>query len=257
MSVLSIDKRGSHWAFTLNRADKLNALSAELVDALLYAFDAAAHEGVPVLTLQGEGRCFSAGFDMNDVEQQSEGDLLLRFVRIETLLQRIAASPCFTIAFAHGRTFGAGVDLIAACNLRVAAPGSTFRMPGLKFGLVLGTARFARIVGRHEAKRILETAATFDADRASALGFIERIASPEDYEAIVADAIVRVGELTPESRALLHRALDAETPDTDLAALVRSAAARGLHQRIDAYRNAGKAGKPDKTDKTDKTAAAS
>ncbi|MFL9903171.1 enoyl-CoA hydratase/isomerase family protein [Paraburkholderia fungorum] len=247
MSVLSIDKRESHWAFTLRRPDKLNALSAELVDALLDAFDAAARDAVPVLTLQGEGRCFSAGFDMADVERQSEGDLLLRFVRIEMLLQRIASSPCFTIAFAHGRNFGAGVDLIAACNLRVAAPGSTFRMPGLKFGLVLGSARFARIVGSHEARRILETAATFDADRAIALGFIEQIASPESHATIVTEAFARVGELTAASRALLYRALDAETPDTDLAALVRSAAAPGIHQRIDAYRNAGK---------VDKTAAA-
>ncbi|MGF6768412.1 enoyl-CoA hydratase [Paraburkholderia sp. GAS199] len=240
MSVLSIDKHDSHWAFTLNRPDKLNALSADLVDALLDGLDAAAREAVPVLTLRGEGRCFSAGFDMNGVEQQSEGDLLLRFVRIEMLLQRIAASPCFTIALSHGRNFGAGVDLIGACNLRVAAPGSTFRMPGLKFGLVLGTARFARIVGHQAAKRILETAETFDADRASALGFIERIASPEDHDAIVAEVVDRVSALPPESRALLHQALDAETPDADLAALVRSAAAPGLHQRIEAYLQAGK-----------------
>ena len=241
MSVLAIDKGESHWTITLNRADKLNALSVELVDALLQAFDYAAHEAVPVVTLQGDGRCFSAGFDMTDVDRQSEGDLLLRFVRIETLLNRIATSPCFTIAFAHGRNFGAGVDLIAACNLRVAVPGSSFRMPGLKFGLVLGTARFARIVGRHEAKCILESATTFDTARAISNGFIERLASSKEYEAITSEAVARVVELTPDSRALLYRALDMENPDTDLATLVRSAAAPGIHRRIEAYRTAEKA----------------
>ncbi|WP_322106994.1 enoyl-CoA hydratase/isomerase family protein [Paraburkholderia sp. J41] len=238
MSTIRIDRQASHWTITLDRADKLNALSAELVEALLAAFDDAARQHVPLVTLQGEGRCFSAGFDMTDVETQSEGDLLLRFVRIETLLQTIASSPCFTIALAHGRNFGAGADLVAACNLRVAAPGTTFRMPGLKFGLVLGTARFARIVGQHAAKRILESAMTFDAERAHALGFIEHIATPEEHADVVGEALARLEEIPPASRALLFRALDAETPDIDLAALVRSAAEPGIHARIAAYRRA-------------------
>ncbi|MCR2153265.1 hypothetical protein NSX49_23710, partial [Salmonella enterica] len=76
-----------------------------------------------------------------ELDAQSEGDLLLRFVRIETLLQRVAASPCLTVGLAHGRNFGAGVDLFGACKWRVSAPDASFRMPGLKFGLVLGTRR--------------------------------------------------------------------------------------------------------------------
>ena len=235
MSDVVIDRQPTHWAITLNRPDKLNALSAALVETLIDAIDAAEAAGTPLVTLQGAGRCFSAGFDMSDVHTQTEGDLVLRFIRIETLLQRIAASSCFTVALAHGRNFGAGVDLIAACNLRVAAPGSTFRMPGLKFGLVLGSARFARIVGTHEARRILETAATFDVERASANGFIERVAGPDAHAAVLDDALARATALPARSRALLHRALDTEQADTDLAALVRSAAAPGLHQRIDAY----------------------
>jgi enoyl-CoA hydratase len=235
VSSLIIDKQSTHWAITLNRPDKLNALSASIVEELIQAFDEAEAARTPLVTLQGEGRCFSAGFDMSDVQAQSEGDLVLRFIRIETMLNKIASSSCFTVALAHGRNFGAGVDLIAACNLRVAAPGSTFRMPGLKFGLVLGSARFARIVGTHEARRILETAATFDVERASANGFIERIAGPEEHLTVIEDALTRVNALPAESRALLRRALDTEQADTDLAALVRSAAAPGIHTRIEAY----------------------
>jgi enoyl-CoA hydratase len=240
MKNLIVETRPTHWSITLNRPDKLNALSAEIVEELIQTFDDAQAQHVPLVTLQGEGRCFSAGFDMSEVQTQSEGDLVLRFIRIETLLNKIASASCFTVALAHGRNFGAGVDLIAACNLRVAAPGSTFRMPGLKFGLVLGSARFARIVGTREAQRILETAATFDVDRASANGFIEQIAGPEEHADIVAQAVERVSALPAESRALLQRALDTEQADTDLAALVRSAAAPGIHKRIDAYLAASK-----------------
>lgn len=235
MSMILVSRLSTHWTITLNRPDKLNALCASLVEQLIEAFDDAQAEGVPLVVLQGEGRCFSAGFDMSDVQSQSEGDLLLRFVRIEVLLNKIASSPCFTIALAHGRNFGAGVDLIAACNLRAAAPNSTFRMPGLKFGLVLGSARFARLVGTREAQRILETAATFDVERASANGFIERVVGPEQHADLIAEVRERVNALPAQSRALLRRALDTEQADTDLAALVRSACVPGIHKRIEAY----------------------
>ncbi|CAB3757123.1 enoyl-CoA hydratase/isomerase family protein [Paraburkholderia solisilvae] len=237
MSLLAIEKHREYWSVTLNRPEKLNALSAELVEQLITVFDEIAAANVPVVILQGEGRCFSAGFDMSDVERFSEGDLLLRFVRVETLLQRVAASPALTVAFAHGKNFGAGVDLIAACNLRVAAPGTTFRMPGLQFGLVLGTGRFARIVGQHEAKRILETSETFDVHRAFGNCFIERVAPLEQRDHVIADAVARATSLPAASRALLSDALREHHADADLAALVRSAAEPGLKHRIDAYRN--------------------
>ena len=235
MSSIIVEKLPTHWSITLNRPDKLNALSASMVEELIQAFDDAEAQKVALVALQGEGRCFSAGFDMSDVQSQSEGDLLLRFVRIELLLNKVASSPCFTVALAHGRNFGAGVDLIAACNLRAAAPGSTFRMPGLNFGLVLGSARFARIVGTREAQRILEAAATFDVERASANGFIERVADPEQHAGLIAEVLERVNALPAQSRALLRRALDTEQADADLAALVRSACVPGIHKRIEAY----------------------
>lgn len=235
MSNLLIAIHATHTVITLNRPDKLNALSPDMVEELIQAFDDAEASKTSLVILQGEGRCFSAGFDMSEMHTQSEGDLVLRFIRIETLLNKVASSSCFTVALAHGRNFGAGVDLIAACNLRVAAPDTTFRMPGLKFGLVLGSARFARIVGSQEARRILETAATFDVERASAKGFIERVAGPGEYQSVISEAVERVGALPAESRALLRRALDTERADADLAALVRSASAPGLRRRINAY----------------------
>ena len=152
---LRVERGDTHWTLCLDRPHALNALDAGLVEALLQAFEQAIAAAVPVVVLQGSGRCFSAGFDLGGLESCSDGDLLLRFVRIETLLQTIASAPCLSLALAHGRNFGAGVDLIAACDLRVAAPGSSFRMPGLQFGLVLGSARFARIVGARQAQRLL------------------------------------------------------------------------------------------------------
>jgi enoyl-CoA hydratase/carnithine racemase len=232
---ISIRREAACWTVALDRPEKANALSAPMVEALIAALRDAEAAGVPVVAFRGAGKNLSAGFDFTGYDGASEGDLLLRFVRIESLLQAIARSPCLTVAFAHGRNFGAGVDLFAACRWRVAAPGATFRMPGLAFGLVLGTRRFAAIVGRDAARELLESAATFDAERAHALGFVRRIAAEDAWSAIVGDACGASRVLPEASRAALYRTLDGGGDDADLADLVRSAAAPGLKSRIATY----------------------
>src|SRR5690606_3721499 len=110
-NVLTIDKSANAWVFRLDRPAKRNALSAALVEALIDGLHEAHAANVPLLVFVGEGVNLSAGFDFTRYEDQSEGDLALRLIRIETMLQLIIRSPCLTVGFAHGRNFGAGVDL--------------------------------------------------------------------------------------------------------------------------------------------------
>src|SRR5690348_11149320 len=100
--AVSIRRDDACWTLALDRGDKANALSAALVEALIAGVEEAHAARVPVIAFEGRGRNLSAGFDFGDYESQSEGDLLLRLVRIETLLQSVARSPCLTLAFAHG-----------------------------------------------------------------------------------------------------------------------------------------------------------
>ena len=227
MSVLRIERSDSHWTLVLDRPDKANALSEELVEALHAALSEAEAAGVDLLALRGEGRNFSAGFDFGGYESACEGDLLRRFVRIEQLLQRLARSTCLTVALVHGRNFGAGVDLMAACRWRIATPDGSFRMPGLAFGVVLGTRRFAALVGREAARTILESLATFDATRALSLGFVTRVAEQGQWPTVVADALAAARALAPAQRAALYRTLADGQDDADLADLVRSVAPPG------------------------------
>jgi enoyl-CoA hydratase len=226
---------GEVWTLSLARPDKRNALSSLLVETLIELVQRAPAEGAKVLVLRGEGKNFCAGFDLSDAQQQTEGDLVLRFVRVEMLLQAVATSPCVTVALAHGRTFGAGVDLVASCRQRYATADSTFRMPGLKFGLVLGTRRFGEIVGREHASALQEEAATFDAARAQQLGFLHSIAGQAEWPGIVEQARTRADALPEWSRGALYEVLSSHDADTDLAWLVRSAARPGLKQRIADY----------------------
>ncbi|MFX8308781.1 enoyl-CoA hydratase-related protein, partial [Acinetobacter baumannii] len=93
----------------------------------------------------------------------SEGDLLLRFVRIEALLQRVHGAGVATLAVATGRTWGAGADLFAACDRRLAFADASFAFPGSGFGLVLGTARLAGRIGDAAARRLLLDGSVIDA----------------------------------------------------------------------------------------------
>jgi len=233
--LLRIEQQGEVWSFVLQRPDKRNALSAELVEALL-AGVAQAHAGhARVLVFRGEGKNFSAGFDFSNFEEQSEGDLLLRFVRIETLLQAVASSPCLTVGFAHGKNFGAGVDLFAACRRRIASADASFRMPGLKFGLVLGTRRFGQIVGPERAASIQQEAQTFDAAQGLAMGFVQHVQEPQAWGEAVAAAQTSATALDDWSREALHRVLCTQQIDADMASLVRSAARPGLKERVKRY----------------------
>ena len=99
---LKIDRDETATKLMLNRPDKANALSVELVEALLAAVAAACGDGTRLLVLRGEGKNFCAGFDFSDLEQQSDGDLLHRFVRMELLLQALYHAPMATLALCHG-----------------------------------------------------------------------------------------------------------------------------------------------------------
>lgn len=233
---LAVERRGTTLVLTLDRPDKMNALSASLVEALLAEVDAAYRDGTRLLVLRGNGRNFSAGFDMGGFEAQSEGDLVLRFIRIEQLLQAVRHAPFDTLVLAHGRNFGAGVDLACACARRVATNDASFRMPGLRFGLVLGSRLFAERVGTDRARQVLQASQTFAAQDAQAWGFLTAIAGQEEWPAVIGQAESAAAALTPQAAARLFRVMAGEDyRDADLAELARSAAEPGIKRRIAAY----------------------
>jgi enoyl-CoA hydratase len=220
----------------LNRPERGNALGPALVAALGDAFGAALAEGARLVVLRGEGRHFCTGFDLSDLDDLSDGDLLLRVVRIEELLQRIHAAPVPVLAIATGRSFGAGADLFAACDRRIAVGGASFAFPGPAFGLVLGTARLAALVGRDAARAMLLGGQEVTAEAALACGLATAAVAPEAVPAELARAATAARRLDPETVAALHRRTAPAENDADLAALVRSASRPGLKRRIQDYR---------------------
>jgi enoyl-CoA hydratase len=235
------ERKGVH-ALTLDRGGKGNALSADLVDALLDAIRAA-HDSAQAraLVLTGSGRHLCTGFDLSDLEHATEGDLLLRFVRVEQMLDAVWRSPLLTVALASGRTWGAGADLFCSAEQRWALPDATFRFPGAAFGLVLGTRRLAARVGADTARAWVGGGLEVDATTAQAAGLVSHIGTREAFDAHVEALRTTADVIDAETRGAINAVTRDGDADADLAALVRSAARPGLKQRIVAYRAASTA----------------
>lgn len=220
----------------LNRPDKANALNAELVETLIEAVSTASGEGTKLLVLRGEGKAFCGGFDFGNLETQSDGDLVLRLIRVEVLLQSIHHAPMATIAFCHGGAYGAGADIVCACDSAVAATGTKFRMPGLRFGIALGTRRLADRIGTGAALEILTGSRLFDAAEAMQLGLVDRIGEQQEWPGLIAQARDRE-KLAPAAKARLKACAKRDTRSADLAALAESASVPGLRSRIATFRS--------------------
>jgi enoyl-CoA hydratase/carnithine racemase len=220
---------------TLRRPERGNALGADLVRALSAGVALADDPEVRLLVLRGEGRALCTGFDVGGIEAETDAGLLARFVDIELLLQAVRHAPVPSIALGHGRMFGAGADLFAACTWRIADPAARFAFPGARFGLVLGTRRLAAIVGEACALALTARGQGLDAEAALACSLATALLPQPEWDEAVAQAAAEVAKVDRATALALATAARPDTRDADLAALVRSAAAPGLRDRIAAY----------------------
>ncbi len=220
---------------TLNRGSKANSLTPTLVEDLITALDQP--DNVRMAVIRGEGKHFCAGFDLSDISELSDGDLLWRFVRIELLLQKIYHSPFPIVALGHGQIVGAGADLFVACWHRVAAPCAKLKMPGWNFELALGTGRLAALIGQDAARDMLIDTRSISAEKAREIGLASDLIGKEGWEDLVTTLGARARTLPTEATTNMLALTGSKNAELDLAALVRSAARPGLKARVEKYRN--------------------
>lgn len=231
--MLEVLRDGDGTWIKLDRAEKANALSAELVERLLEAVTEAIDAQARVLVLSGAGRSFCAGFDLSALDRETDATLAYRFLRIELLLQALHYAPLYTVALAHGPVAGAGADLFAACGKRIAAPGTTFRMPGIRFGILLGTGRLAGLIG-HRSRALVAEQETIEAAEAARIGLVDTIAEPSQWGTMVSRIGETVGK-TPDTALQRLMCFDRSDGDRDMGILARTLAEPGLKERICAY----------------------
>ena len=172
---------------TLNRPAARNALSVALMGTLIEALDRAGGDRhVRVVVIAGAGPAFCAGHDLRELRADSRREAYERiFAQCSKLMLKIVQLPKPVIAEVHGIATAAGCQLVATCDLAVAAADARFATPGVNIGLFCSTPMVAltRAVGRKAAMEMLLTGELIDAASAKALGLVNRVVPPADLRA--------------------------------------------------------------------------
>ncbi|HEY0640699.1 MAG TPA: enoyl-CoA hydratase-related protein [Pseudonocardiaceae bacterium] len=197
---------------TMNRPARRNALSADHLAELLSAFTEAGGSSASGIVLAGNGPVFSAGHDFADVAAR-DADGVRELLELCTRLMRtIQSVPQVVIARVHALATAAGCQLVASCDLAVAADSAGFALPGGKGGWFCHTPAVpvARSIGR---KRLMELALTgdvIDAATAADWGLVNRAVPDQDLDAEVDALLARATRGSRDSKALGKRILYAQ-----------------------------------------------
>lgn len=177
---------------TLNSPDSLNALSDAMLAALKDAFALLAQDpGIRVVVLKGAGKAFCAGHDLKEMQagraapDKGRAYFADLFARCAEVMQMIPALPQPVIAEAHGIATAAGCQLVASCDMAVAAEGTRFGVNGVNIGLFCSTPMVAlsRNVPRKVAFEMLTTGQFIDAARAAEVGLVNKVVPSQTLSA--------------------------------------------------------------------------
>jgi enoyl-CoA hydratase/carnithine racemase len=215
MGAVGIDKAGRENAaapvraelrdgvlrLTLDRSASRNALSRDMMAALGDALAKAAHDGTArVIVIGGAPPAFCAGHDLrelDDAKRHADGGrafLTSLMSQCASLMQAIVNHPRPVIADVRGMATAAGCQLVASCDLAVAAHSATFATPGVNIGLFCSTPMVAlsRKVARNHAMEMLLTGEPVSAERALAIGLVSRVVADADMDGAVASLAGRI-----------------------------------------------------------------
>ena len=169
---------------TLDQPDKLNPLGTNTLQDIIDATTWFNKENVSVVIVSGNGRAFTAGFDLreftNTESTGKDGAVLGR-----EMAEAVDRMKPVTIASLHGYCIGGGVVLASACDLRIASENTTFSIPEVDLGIPLawgGIPRLVREIGPAMTKELVMTCRPFDSEEAKSLGFINQVVKDADLE---------------------------------------------------------------------------
>ncbi|KKI91837.1 hypothetical protein WQ54_12770 [Bacillus sp. SA1-12] len=186
-NTLEVQKKNYVGWIILNRPDKYNAFNeemmAEIKDALSYFKN---DKDVKVVSFKGTGKTFASGADIADLQKMTSLDAL--FPSMQPLYDLIYNYEKPTIAAIQGYAFGGGMELAAACDIRVATNNVKFGLPECKLGVMPGaggTQRIVRLLGEAKVKELVFLGDVLDAHQAKQLGFVSEVVSQDELDETV------------------------------------------------------------------------
>lgn len=224
MAILEITQRDAVTHLTMNSPERLNALSDEMLAALQETLDTLADDpGCRVITLSGAGKAFCAGHDLRQMQAMRQNEdagaaaFADLFARCTDVMMRIKSMPQPVIAQIHGIATAAGCQLVATCDIAVAAEGTRFGVNGVNIGLFCSTPMVAltRNIAPKKAFEMLTTGDFIDAERAEALGLINRVVPADQLAqetAALADQIAgKLGAAVKIGKRAFYEQIEMET----------------------------------------------
>jgi methylglutaconyl-CoA hydratase len=214
---------------TLNRPEKRNAISFELIDELLQALQEVAQSATRVLILTGAGKAFCSGMDLDNLKQllgRSPEQSLRDSETIARLFSSLYDFPKPTIAAVNGAAIAGGTGLATLCDFTLAVPDAKFGYTEVRIGFVpaIVSTFLLRQVGEKLARNLLLTGRLFDAAEAQRIGLINEIVPAESLMARTRQLASQLMENSPSSLRLTKRLLSEHARselDTHIAAAVR------------------------------------
>jgi enoyl-CoA hydratase/carnithine racemase len=197
---------------TLNRPDRRNAVTAELLERLHAELERVrADSDARVVVLQGAQGTFSAGYDLNHLTSTGTPAAGVEGDQVERVCSLIAGLQVPTIAAVDGAASGAGCELALACDVRFASENARFATPPARLGLLHSRESFARLralVGPAVAKELLFSGEFIDARRALAVGLVNRVVPAERLDEEVSDFASAIAGNAPLSLQASKRLID-------------------------------------------------
>jgi enoyl-CoA hydratase/carnithine racemase len=212
MSDTLVQRDGDFTTITMNRPRRRNALSREFLIDLTRAFQEVAESDVVGVILAANGPVFSAGHDFADVAGASHEGVRSLLLTCTDLMRTIQSVRQVVIARVHGLATAAGCQLVASCDLAVAAESAGFAAPGGKGGWFCHTPMvpIAHNIGRKRAMEMALTGDVIDSRTAAEWGLINYAVPDAELEKATAELLRRATQGSPRSKALGKQALYAQ-----------------------------------------------
>ena len=198
--MLRLESEGKFAVVTLNRPQRRNALSLELMRELIACLRQIGHDRiVQAVILAAEGKVFSSGHDLSEMIGRDVADYRETFDVCSELMLTLHEIPQPVIAEVQGMATAAGCQLVAACDLAIAAEQAQFATPGVRIGLFCTTpmVELSRAVGRKRALHMLLTGVPIDAKTAMEWGLVNDVVPAEELKTATRKLATKIVEASP------------------------------------------------------------
>ena len=186
--MVDVESEGGVARIFLNRPEKVNALHSALLAALLDAINRVGDApDLRVVLVGGRGKAFCGGADVEELSALDASSAPGFVQKIHAVCEAIRQLPVPVVARLHGAVIGAGLEIAAACDLRIAAEGTRFSMPEVRLGIpsVVEAALLPRLIGTGRAAWLVLTGEPIDARQAYEWGLVEEIGGDTELDVLV------------------------------------------------------------------------